>query len=148
MEGVTTMNRLDELIERLEKVEALVERGATQGERDAAENARDSILERLKLHRREEQILEHKFCFNNHFSRKLFMAICARYDIDTYRYKRQHYTTLQIRAPERFVDNTLWPLYEEYRSVLYEHLNAVTDHVIGRVFDNAPADDDAMKLEE
>lgn len=130
------MNNLEKLIERLKKVEALVEQGATDGERDAAENARDSILERLALYRREDQTVEHKFCFNNHFSRRLFMAICTRYDIDTYRYKGQHYTTLQIRAPERFVDNTLWPLYEEYRSVLYEHLNAVTNHVVAQVFDD------------
>ncbi len=43
--------------------------------------------------------------------RRLFTALCRRYGLERYRYKGQRHTTVVVRAPRSFVDNTLWPEY-------------------------------------
>jgi tRNA nucleotidyltransferase (CCA-adding enzyme) len=60
----------------------------------------------------------------------LFSALCRRYGLEPYRYKRQRYTTVMVRVPPSFVDKTLWPEYQELRSALNEYLNQATERII------------------
>ena len=64
------------------------------------------------------------------FSQCLFSALCRRYGLDPYRYKRQRHTTVMVRVPASFVDRTLWPEYQELREALDEYLNEATDRII------------------
>jgi hypothetical protein len=129
------MDDIEKLIDKLRKVEALRHRGATDGERIAADVAHKALLERLARLREAEPPVEQKFTFTNSWSRRLFCALCQHYGLETYRYKGQRYTTVMLRAPVKFVDDELWPLFLEYSDILREHLDEVTSRVIARVFE-------------
>lgn len=128
---------LDEkaLLEKLRRIEALHAAATTPGERDAAANAMRTIQLRLKLVEKEQPAVEYKFTMGDNWSRKLFTALARRYGLKPYRYRRQRYTTVMIRVPQRFVDDTLWPEFVELDRVLRETLESATDQVIKSVFE-------------
>lgn len=133
---------LDEkaLLEKLRRVEALHAGATTPGERDAAANAMRVIQLRLKLVEKEQPPVEYKFTLGDNWSRKLFMALARRYGLKPYRYRRQRYTTVMVRVPERFVRDTLWPEFVELDQALRETLERATDQVIGQVFEQEPSE--------
>jgi tRNA nucleotidyltransferase (CCA-adding enzyme) len=128
---------LDEksLLEKLRRIEALHAGATTPGERDAAANAMRSIQARLKLVEKEQPPVEYKFTLADHWSRKLFMALARRYGLKPYRYRRQRHTTVMVRVPKRFVDDTLWPEFVELDRALRDTLERATDQVLGQVFE-------------
>jgi hypothetical protein len=128
---------LDEkaLLEKLRRIEALHAGATTPGERDAAANAMRTIQLRLKLVEKEQPPVEYKFTLGDHWSRKLFTALARRYGLKPYRYRRQRYTTVMVRVPQRFVDDTLWPEFVELDRVLRDTLQHATDQVISQVFE-------------
>lgn len=130
------------LIEKLLAVEALHAGAATEGERVAAENARRRILDRLKKLVVEDPPIEYRFSMTDMWSRKVFVALLRRYDIPPYRYKGQRYTTVMVKVPRRFVDETLWPEFQELSDTLKSYLAEVTDRVVSRVIhaDSSEAD--------
>ena len=123
------------LLEKLRRIEALHAGATTSGERDAAANAMRSIQMRLKLAEKEQPPVEYKFTMDDHWSRKLFVALARRYGLKPYRYRRQRSTTVMLRVPKRFVDDTLWPEFVELSEVLRETLERATDQVLGQVFE-------------
>ena len=118
------------LIERLRLVEALHAGAATPGERDAAAAARNRILERLKTLQKEAPPVEYTFTLRNAWSKKLFLALLRRYQLRPYRYPRQRHTTVMVRVPKAFVNETLWPEFTELNKSLVAYLNDVTERVI------------------
>jgi hypothetical protein len=64
------------------------------------------------------------------WQRRLFSALCRRYGLEPYRYKGQRHTTVMVRAPQRFVDQTLWPEYLELQAALHSRLNEATERII------------------
>ena len=127
---------LDEkaLIEKLRRIEALHAGARTPGERDAAANAMRGIQQRLKLAEKEAPPIEYKLALGDSWSRKLFMALARRYGLKPFRYRGQRYTTVMVRVPKRFVDDTLWPEFVELDRTLRETLDRATDQVIAGVF--------------
>ena len=123
------------LLEKLRKIEALHAGASTPGERDAAANAMRSIQMRLKLAEKEQPPVEYKFTMGDHWSRKLFVALARRYGLKPYRYRRQRSTTVMLRVPKAFVDDTLWPEFFELSQVLLDTLERATDQVLGQVFE-------------
>ena len=47
-----------------------------------------------------------------------------------FRYKRQRFTTVVLNAPRTFVNQTLWPEYQELREALNSYLNEATERII------------------
>ncbi|MFP4099057.1 hypothetical protein [Coleofasciculus sp.] len=47
-----------------------------------------------------------------------------------YRYYRQKYTTVMARVPVSFVDETLWPEFQQLDETLRSYLEEVTNRVI------------------
>jgi hypothetical protein len=123
------------LLEKLRKIEALHAGATTAGERIAAANAMSSIQMRLKLAEKAQPPVEYKFTMGDHWSRKLFVALARRYGLKPYRYRRQRYTTVMLRVPQAFVDDTLWPEFAELDRVLRDTLERATDQVLGQVFE-------------
>jgi hypothetical protein len=121
------------LIDKLRLVEALFAGAATPGERDAADRAKQRILDRLKITERTDPPVEYRFSLGDPWSRKVFVALLRRYDIQPYRYPRQRHTTVMARVSRRFVSETLWPEYEEISKTLQAYLTDVTDRVITEV---------------
>lgn len=118
---------------KLERVEALLAGGATAGERTAAAEAKRRILERLRALEREDPPLEYRFALADVWARKLFLTLLRRYELRPYRYRGQRRTTVMVRAPRRFVQETLWPEFQELSRVLSSYLEEVTERVIAQV---------------
>lgn len=123
------------LIEKLKLIEAVFSGASTEGERVAAERARERILERLLTAEREDPATEYRFSMTDLYSRQVFVALCRRYGLKPYRYKRQRYTTVMLRVSPRFVDETLWPQFEQISDTLHGYLTEVTKRVVGQVLD-------------
>jgi hypothetical protein len=118
------------LEEKLRKLEALYARPGTDGEREAAESAIQRIKARLEEFRREESEDEFRFGFRDGWSRTLFLALCRRYGLRPYRYTRQRHTTVMVRLPATFVQETLWPEFLELNKTLRHYLHRTTDRII------------------
>ena len=121
------------LIDKLRLIEALFAGATSEGEKVAAERARDRILERLKLWEKEDPPVEYRFSMADIWSRKVFVALLRRYGMRPYRYSGQRYTTVMARVSKRFVDETLWPEFQEISEILRSYLSDVTDRVVHQV---------------
>jgi tRNA nucleotidyltransferase (CCA-adding enzyme) len=130
------------LIDKLRKVEALFAGAASDGERNAAANAIERIREHLRQVQSVDPAVEMQFSMADQWSRKLFVALLRRYGIAPYRYNRQRYTTVMARVPKGFVNDTLWPEYQELSKALRHYLDDVTQRVItaGVFADNSEAE--------
>lgn len=128
--GGTSSDEEHRLLEKLRRIEALFAGATTPGEREAAATAARRIQLRLDTLAREDPPVEYKFSLPDAWAQKLFVALCRRYGIEPYRYRGQRYTTLQARISRRFVDETLWPEFQELSKVLRAHLDALTSRII------------------
>lgn len=120
------------LIEKLRKIEALYAGAATSGERKAAASARERIQERLRELQGGQVAVEYQFSLADMWSRKLFLALLRRYGLTPYRRRGQRYTTVLVRVPKDFVDETLWPEFQELSQTLRAYLDAITEQVISK----------------
>lgn len=120
------------LIDKLRKIEALFARPATAGERSAAASARERILERLRALERTERPVEYRFTMADSWSKSLFIALLRRYDLKPYRYRGQRRTTVLVRATKTFVNEVLWPEFEQLDRLLRSHLEAVTARIVAQ----------------
>lgn len=129
------MTELDEarLIEKLRAIEALHARPGSEGERAAAGNARERILERLRELADADPPVEYRFSMVDMWSRRVFLALLRRYDIRPYRYRGQRHTTVMAKVSKGFVDETLWPEFQALSSTLRSYLDEVTSRVVAEV---------------
>ncbi len=118
------------LRERLRKIEALFAGGGTAGERIAAEAALERVRARLAESMRRDPPIEMQFSLPDQWSRRLFLALCRRYGLTPYRLYRQRLTTVMLRIPKGFVDQVLWPEFQELNEALTQYLSDVTTRVI------------------
>jgi hypothetical protein len=118
------------LIEKLKLIEALFAGATTDGEKDAAFNALQRIKERLKQTQKIDPPVEYKFTMSDMWSRKLFVALLRRYEIKPFRYYRQRYTTVMANVSKTFVDETLWPEFQELNKTLQAYIEDITNKVI------------------
>jgi hypothetical protein len=124
------MSLEDQLRDKLRKIEALFAGAGTPGERLAAEAALARLRGRLAEIERRDPATEMQFSTPDQWSRKLFVALCRRYGLNPYRYRRQRYTTVLVRAPRSFIDQVLWPEFGELNQALRVYLNEVTERII------------------
>jgi hypothetical protein len=118
-----------QLVAKLQRIEALHARAGSEGERVAAERARERIRARLAQLEAEEPPVEFRFTLADQWSRHLFVALMRRYGIQPYRYSRQRRTTVMARLSSSFVNETLWPEF------LAGYFDALTDRVIEQALD-------------
>jgi len=132
------MTTEQELRQKLRKISALFEGATTAGERDAAAAAIDRVRKAIAAAEKVEQPVETQFKLVDRWNRRLFTALCRRYGLKPYRYPRQRYSTVTVRAPRSFVNNTLWPEFLQIQKALDEYLNEATDRIIREeVFGNS-----------
>lgn len=139
------MTAEEKLIDRLLKIEALHASTEFDGERNAAENARESILEKLgSLKEAEEPLEEYRFPMPDPWKRKLLCALLRRHDIRPYRYHRQRHSTVMAKVSPRFVNETLWPEFLQVSEELSTYLDEITNRVIGAAFGEDISDPEEM----
>lgn len=121
-----------DLLDKIRKIEALIEGAKTEGERNAAILAKNKINRRIK----DEQELEPKeytLYTQGNWHKKLLLAICRKYGVNPYRYKRQKYTTVMVKINENFLNKVLWKEYLEYSNHLEKLVEEVTDSIIRKI---------------
>jgi hypothetical protein len=118
------------LRDKLRKIEALFAGAGTLGEKLAAEAALERVRARLADLERTDHPIEMQFSLPDQWARRLFLALCRRYGLKPYRLYRQRVTTVMLRAPKKFVDQVLWPEFQELNVALMQYLNDVTTRVI------------------
>jgi hypothetical protein len=127
-----------ELRQKLRKIAALFEGATTPGERDAAAAAINRIRAVLSTAERTEKTIEMNFRLPDRWNRRLFTALCRRYGLKPYRYPRQRYSTVVLRAPASFINGTLWPEFLQIKTALDEYLHEATERIIREeVFGNS-----------
>jgi hypothetical protein len=118
------------LREKLHKIEALFAGAATAGEKAAADAAAERIRARLRTATSEEKVEEVKFSVPDIWSRQLFIALCRRYGVNPFRYRRMHGQTVVVKAPRSFVEQVLWPEFQELSAALSAYLAEITEKLI------------------
>jgi hypothetical protein len=111
------------LREKLRKIEALFAGAGTEGEKVAAGAAAERIRDRLSQAAGKEKEIEVKFSISDVWSRQLFVALCRRCGLRPFRYRRMHRQSIIIRAPKSFVEQVLWPEFEELSAALTSYLS-------------------------
>jgi hypothetical protein len=118
------------LRDKLRKIEALFAGAATPGEKAAADAAADRIRARLGAAADSEVPEEIRFSIPDSWSRQLFIALCRRYGINPFRYRRKHRQTVIVKAPRSFIEQVLWPEFGELSGALSAYLADITEKLI------------------
>ena len=127
------IDSLDEerrLIEKLQKIESLFARTTSAGERQAAESALDRIRCRLAHMAGTERAVEFRFSLADAWSTAVFTALVRRYGLQPYRYASQRRTTVVVKVAPSFVDEVLWPEFQQVNATLRSHLDTITSRII------------------
>lgn len=124
------------LLEKLRKIEALHAGTTVDGEREAARRAAERIRARLAELRGREQDEELAYSVPDPWKRKLFVALCRRYGLKPYRERGRRYSTVLVRAPKAFQQQTLWPEFLALANELHAHLDELTERVIREAIDD------------
>jgi hypothetical protein len=119
-----------QLRDKLRKIEALFAGAGTAGERDAAQAALDRVKARLAELGSQEAPIELQFSIPDPWSRSLFTALCRRYGLKPFRYRRQRQSTIMVRAPRRFVEEVLLREFGDLERALQAYLREITLKVI------------------
>ena len=143
---VSTANSDEErhLIDKLNKIETLFARTTNLGERQAAESAGERIRRRLAQLQDVEPAAEFRFSLLDGWSRELFIALLRRYGLKPYRYASQRRTTIMVKVVPSFVDEVLWPEFQQVNATLRSHLDAVTTRIIQQAIHGGEQDIDEV----
>lgn len=106
-------------LDKLAKVEALLQRASSEGERQAAEYAKGRILAKISdIHT--NRPIEYKISLDSSWKKRLFVTICAKHGYKTYRYVRQKRTTAHVMITKNIMEEVLWPEFLRYAKILEE----------------------------
>ena len=117
------------LRDRLRKIEALAGAG-TVGEKLAAEAALERVRARLAELQGRDELIQMQVSLGDQWSRQLFLALCRRYGLKPYRLHRQRRTTVMLKAPKSFIEQVLWPEFQQLDEALRRYLSKVTTRII------------------
>ncbi|MDQ7009387.1 MAG: hypothetical protein Q9M94_03800 [Candidatus Gracilibacteria bacterium] len=124
---------MQNILDRIKKVEALIDGAKSDGEKNAAIAAKERILKKYPEIDIKNNIVEYTIKTADSWHKKLFVAICRKYDIEPYRYYRQRYTTVMIKVNETFLNEILWKEYLQYTDILEELVGGITDELISKI---------------
>jgi hypothetical protein len=119
-----------QLQEKVRRIEALFAGAETEDETPAAEVALERARARLAELEQQGPAIEMQFTLPDQWSRKLFLALCRRYRLQPFQFPRQRNTTAVLRVPRGFLDQVLWPEFQELNNELVQYFNEVTLRVI------------------
>lgn len=128
------------LREKLARIEALFAGATTDGERVAAAEARRRIQLRLHAVEQNDPPVEYRLTVADAWSGKILIALLRRYDLKPYRYRNQRRTTIMVKAPASFIDETLWPEFQQITSAIRAHVDQVTERILAEVFQSDSSD--------
>jgi len=119
-------------LDKLAKVEALLQRASSEGERQAAETAKGRILAKIS----DLQInhpIEFKISLESPWKRRLFATLCSKHGYKTYRYARQRRTTIHVRIVKSIMEEVLWPEFLRYSKILEELVEEILKDLTDKI---------------
>lgn len=116
------------LAKKIRKIEALIAGAKSEGERQAAELAKLRLKSKIP-----EQPIEYAVSLGSAWEKRLFVALCCKHNLQTYRYPRQKYTTARVRVTKSFIDQILWPEYKRYGALFEELANGIIQDLISKI---------------
>jgi hypothetical protein len=120
-------------LDKLAKIEALIQRASSEGERHAAQLAKERVLHKVYLDQ-SNQPIEYRVSLESHWEKRLFVAICGKHGFQTYRYQRQKYTTARLKISKAMMDEVLWPDYLRYSKMLSELVEEIMKDIINKIY--------------
>ncbi len=117
-----------DIVDKIRKIEALIAGAKSDGERQAAEFAKQRLQEKITA-----QPIEYTVRLHSRWEKKLFVAICSKHGLRTYRYMRQKYTTTMVRVAKPLMDLVLWPEYNKYVSILHKLTEEISTDLISKI---------------
>ena len=116
-------------LDKLAKIEALIQRASLEGERQAAQLAKERIIAKLSLNQSDE-LIEYRVSLGSSWEKRLFIALCRKHGFQMYRYSKQKYTTARLKISKSIMDGILWPEYQRYSKMLQELIEDIMQDVI------------------
>jgi hypothetical protein len=80
-----------------------------------------------------EEIEEISFNTINIWNKHIFLTLCIKYNIKTYRYKGDRKTIVTVQCTKHFMDNVFLPEYEKFTKILHESINVKLKEVIENI---------------
>lgn len=117
-----------DIADKIRKIEALIAGAKSDGERQAAEFAKQRLQDKVAL-----QPVEYTVRLDSLWKKKLFIAICNKHGLHTYRYARQKYTTTMVRVSKPFMTLVLWPEYNKHASILDKLTHEILIDLISKI---------------
>jgi hypothetical protein len=74
--------------------------------------------------------VERGFSMPDAWSGRLFIALCRRHGFKPYRYPRQRYTTVMVKAPAKAFDDIVWREFKELHAELQRYFEETTETLI------------------
>ncbi len=119
-------------LDKLAKVEALLQRASSEGERHAAELAKQRILARISdIHT--SRPIEYKISLDSPWKRRLFATLCSKHGYKTYRYARQKRTTAHVMISKNLMEEVLWPEFLRYAKILEELVEEILKDLTAKI---------------
>lgn len=137
------MDRTDDIRAKLDKLEALFARGATEGERAAAGAALDRLTSKLKDAPKEDEV-ELKYSLPDSWAVRIFVALCRKHGVKPYRYPRQRRTTVMVRVLPDAFERTVMVEFKTLHRELVAYFQETVDHLIA---DAMKSDGDDTNME-
>jgi hypothetical protein len=119
-------------LDKLAKIEALIERASSEGEKQAAQLAKERVLNRISSDH-SNQPIEYRVSLSSPWEKRLFIALCCKHGFQTYRYPKQKHTTARLRISKTMMDEVLWPDYQRYSKMLGELVEEIMKEVIAKI---------------
>lgn len=124
---------MDKLLEKIKKIEALIAGTSYEGEKQAAILAKKRLLKKNPALDPKKNAIEYRLSTQDMWHKRLLIALCRKYGVQPYRYKRQKYTTVMVKINERFLNEILWEEYLEYSQQLENLIEGIMENVIGKI---------------
>lgn len=125
---------MESIYEKIKKIEALIQGTNVEGERLAAIAAKKRLMETMPVELPQYQhAKEFSLGLNNLWNKKLMLALCGKYELKPYRYRRQKHTTVMVRCNPDFMDRVLWPEYIRYADMLEVLVTDITTDLISKI---------------
>ncbi len=124
---------MQNILDRIKKIEALIAGTNIEGERQAAISAKERILQKHPMLEILKDAKEYYLHTQGSWHKKLLLALCRKYGLNPYRYHRQKYTTVVVRINEGFLNQVLWKEFQECSKHLEALVDEVTDDLIQKI---------------
>lgn len=114
--------------EKISKIQALIERASSEGERQAATLAKERILRRQA-----QEPIEYRLRLRSPWQKNLFLTLCKKYGLRAYRYPKQSHNTAMVRAAPALMDELLLSELKKYSDMLQDLIQEVLDTVLAKI---------------